>query len=87
MTIQAEVQFGNMSRWYSDIFKFQMAYAQNLIQMGLSVIPMGDLARRIDSNIVNFERAAFGCIWGRLAIAIPVMGLRERRLFLSIYHL
>jgi hypothetical protein len=39
LKIQAEVQFGNMSRWYSDIFKFQTAYSQGLIDMGLSIVP------------------------------------------------
>ena len=27
LTIQCEVQFGNMLRWYSDVFKFQTAYS------------------------------------------------------------
>ncbi len=41
LAVQAEVQFGNMSRWYSDVFKFQTAYSQSLIQLGLSIVPMG----------------------------------------------
>lgn len=58
--IQAEVQFGNMARWYSDIFKFQAAYSGSIIQLALSVVPLSALSRRIDSNIVNFERAKKG---------------------------
>jgi hypothetical protein len=38
ITIQAEVQFGNMARWYSDIFKLQAAYSQSLIHAGLCVV-------------------------------------------------
>src|SRR5271156_844758 len=30
--VQAEVQFGNMARWYSDVFKFQAACSEKLIQ-------------------------------------------------------
>jgi hypothetical protein len=73
LTIQAEVQFGNMSRWYTDIFKFQTAYSQNLIQMGLSIIPMSSLARRIDSNIVNYERATRELPSALLSITLPIL--------------
>jgi hypothetical protein len=73
LAIQAEVQFGNMSRWYSDIFKFQTAYSQNLIQIGLSIVPMNTLARRIDSNIVNFERAIREIPSAELSITLPIL--------------
>jgi len=73
LVIQAEVQFGNMSRWYSDIFKFQTAYSQSLINIGLSVIPMGSLARRIDSNIVNFERTERELPSAKLSITLPIL--------------
>ncbi|MBN1399410.1 MAG: hypothetical protein JXA74_01155 [Anaerolineae bacterium] len=73
LTIQVEVQFGNMARWYSDIFKFQTAYSQSLIQIGLCVIPMGVLARRIDSNVVNFERAVRELPAAELSITLPIL--------------
>lgn len=72
-TVQAEIQFGNMSRWYSDIFKFQTAYSQSLIKIGLSVIPMGTLARRIDSNIINFERAKRELPSAELSLTLPIL--------------
>ncbi len=62
-----------MSRWYSDIFKFQTAYSQNLIQIGLSIIPLGSLARRIDSNVVNFERAIRELPSAELSITLPIL--------------
>ena len=71
--IQAEVQFGNMARWYSDVFKFQAAYSQNLIDIGLSVIPMSSLARRIDSNVVSFERARRELPAAMLSITLPIL--------------
>jgi len=61
LTIQVEVQFGNMSRWYSDVFKFQTAYGQNLINIGVCVVPVFSLSRRIDSNVVNLERTKRNC--------------------------
>jgi hypothetical protein len=73
LSIQAEVQFGNMSRWYSDIFKFQTAYSQQLIQLGLSVVPMGSVARIIDSNVVNYERAFRELPSAELSITLPIM--------------
>lgn len=73
LTIQAEIQFGNMSRWYSDVFKFQTAYSQSLIKIGLSVIPMGSLAKRIDSNIVNFERAKRELPSAELSLTLPIL--------------
>ena len=73
LTIQSEVQFGNMSRWYSDIFKFQTAYSQGLIQMGLSVVPLAALAKRIDSNVVNFERTWRELPSAELSITLPII--------------
>jgi hypothetical protein len=73
LTVQAEVQFGNMARWYSDVFKFQAAYSQGLIQLALSVIPMSSLAIRIDSNIVNFERARRELPSAELSITLPII--------------
>jgi hypothetical protein len=73
LSIQAEVQLGNMSRWYSDVFKFQTAYSQRLIQLGLSIVPMGSLARVIDSNIVNFERTLRELPSAELSITLPIM--------------
>ncbi len=55
---QIEIQFGNMSRWYSDVFKFQLANIHNLTDIGICVVPMQSMALRIDSNVTNFERCS-----------------------------
>lgn len=73
LAVQSEVQFGNMARWYSDIFKFQTAYSQNLVQMGLSIVPKSVLSRRIDSNIVNYERALRELPSAVLSITLPIL--------------
>jgi hypothetical protein len=73
LTIQAEVQFGNMSRWYSDVFKFQTAYSQNLIDMGLCIVPTAALARRIDSNIAYYERVLRELPSAELSITLPIL--------------
>lgn len=73
VTVQAEVQFGNMSRWYSDIFKLQSAYSQKLCDVGLSIVPMRSLAQRIDSNIVTFERVVRELPSADLSITLPIL--------------
>ena len=81
LTIQAEVQFGNMARWYSDIFKFQAAYSQGLIDIGLCIVPKA-LASRIDSNITNFERIRRELPYAKLSITLPILviGIEPDRL-------
>lgn len=73
LTIQVEVQFGNMSRWYSDIFKFQTAYSQRLINIGICVLPNMSIARRIDSNVANYERALRELPSAELSITLPIL--------------
>jgi hypothetical protein len=73
ITIQAEIQFGNMARWYSDIFKFQAAYSQSLIQCGLCVVPISEMARITDSNVANYERAVRELPSANLSITLPIL--------------
>jgi hypothetical protein len=73
LDVQAEVQFGNMSRWYSDIFKFQAAYSESLTQAAISIVPMSSLATRIDSNVANFERAKRELPSANLSITLPIL--------------
>jgi restriction endonuclease BglII len=73
ITIQCEIQFGNMARWYSDIFKFQTAYSQSLIQCGLCVLPMGGMARATDSNVAHYERAVRELPSANLSITLPIL--------------
>ncbi len=71
--VQAEVQFGNMSRWYSDIFKFQAAYSESLTQAAVSIVPTLSLATRIDSNIANFERCKRELPSANLSNTLPIL--------------
>lgn len=73
LSVQMEVQFGNMARWYSDIFKFQTAYSQELTQAAVSIVPMGGLGRRIDSNIAHYERALRELPSANLSITLPIL--------------
>ena len=71
--VQTEVQFGNMARWYTDVFKFQAAYSESLTQAAVSIVPMFALAKRIDQNVVNFERATRELPSAKLSITLPIL--------------
>tara|TARA_Y100001970_G_scaffold281640_1_gene392864 strand:- start:4341 stop:5033 length:693 start_codon:yes stop_codon:yes gene_type:complete len=72
-SVQVEVQFGNMSRWYSDLFKFQAAYSQNLADIAISILPMSSMANQIDSNVANFERACRELPAAKESITLPIL--------------
>jgi hypothetical protein len=57
ISVLAEIQFGSMACWYNDILKFHAAYSRGLIDLGLSIVALSSLARRIGSNVVFFEEA------------------------------
>jgi hypothetical protein len=73
LSLQAEVQFGNMSRWYSDVFKFQAAYSADLIHIGVSIVPTAAFAKRIGDNIVSFERCQKELPAAKLSITHPIL--------------
>lgn len=75
LTVQAEVQFGNMARWYTDIFKFQAGYSGKAVRMGVSIIPMQSLAQRIDSNVTHYERVIRELPAAELSITLPILNL------------
>ena len=70
--IQVEIQFGNMARWYTDVFKFLLSYAADDIEVGVLVVPMQDVAKRIDENVVYLERVVRELPHAKMAITIPV---------------
>lgn len=72
-SVQVEVQLGNMARWYTDIFKFQAAFSRNLAHIGISIIPMSQMATRIDSNVVSFERACRELPAAKESITLPIL--------------
>ena len=77
--IQVEVQFGNMARWYTDVFKFLLSYAADDIEVGVLVVAMHDTANKIDENVVYYERVVRELPYAKMGITIPiwVLGLTE----------
>lgn len=70
--IQVEVQFGNMARWYTDVFKFLLSYAANDIEIGVLIVPMQVTAKQIDENVVYFERVVRELPHAKMAVTIPI---------------
>jgi hypothetical protein len=76
--VQVEVQFGNMARWYTDVFKFQVSYSLDLIDVAILVVPMQDFAITIDENVAYYERIMRELPYAKMSITLPiwVVGLR-----------
>jgi len=70
--LQVEVQFGNMARWYTDVFKFLLSYSADDIEVGILVVPMHHIAKRIDENVVNYERVQRELPYAKMAVTIPI---------------
>jgi hypothetical protein len=50
------LQLGNMAMFYADLLKLQVAYENKLIESAIYVLPTKNAAKRMGSNIANFER-------------------------------
>jgi len=55
--IQAEIQFGNVARFYADVMKMEQAYRDEKIKYGLLILPNKETAKAMGSNLANFEKA------------------------------
>jgi len=77
--IQVEVQFGNMARWYTDVFKFLLSYSADDIEVGVLVVPMKATADKLDENIAHYERVVRELPHAKMGITIPiwVIGVSE----------
>lgn len=78
-TVQVEVQFGNNARLHSDLMKFQVAFELGRSDVGVLVLPVEALAKRIDSGVVSFEAAKRNLEIARNVVDGPiiVVGLGE----------
>lgn len=70
--VQVEVQFGNMARWYTDVFKFQVSYSLGLIDVGVLVVPMQSFANTIDENVAHYERVVRELPYAKMSITLPI---------------
>lgn len=71
--VQLEVQFGNMARWYTDVFKFLLSYSADDIEVGILVVPMQGTARKIDENVAYYERVVRELPHAKMGVTIPIL--------------
>lgn len=71
--LHVEVQFGNMARWYTDVFKFQLSYALSEIDVAVLVVPMQSFSNMIDENIAYFERIERELPAAKMSLTLPIL--------------
>lgn len=70
--VQVEVQFGNMARWYTDVFEFQVSYSEKHIDIGILITAVQTFASTIDENVAYFERVERELPYARMSITLPI---------------
>lgn len=73
VTIQIEVEFGNVASSYRNYFKFQLSFSNNLCDIAVLIVPSQHLCCRIDSGVSNFEKAVRELPSAKLSTTVPVL--------------
>ena len=73
ITIQIEVEFGNVASSYRNYFKFQLSFANALTDICILIVPSQHLSVRIDSGVSNFEKACREIPSAKLSLTVPVL--------------
>ena len=73
ITIQIEVEFGNVASSYRNYFKFQLSFANTLTDICILIVPSQHLSVRIDSGVSNFEKACREIPSAKLSLTVPVL--------------
>ena len=71
--LQVEVQFGNMARWYSDVFKFQLSYSTDEIDAAAIVVAKQRFANLIDESIAHYERDCRELPRAKISLTLPIL--------------
>lgn len=77
LTLQIEVEFGNVASSYRDYFKFQLSYAYSLTDICILILPSYLLGKRMDSGVSNFEKTKRELPSFKLSLTTPslIIGL------------
>ena len=73
ITLQIEVEFGNVASSYRNYFKFQLSYSYGLTDICILIVPSYSLANRIDSGVSCFEKAAREIPQAKLSVTVPIL--------------
>lgn len=80
VTLQIEVEFGNVASSYRNYFKFQLSFSYNLTDICILIVPSYRIANRIDTGVANYEKIVREIPTAKLSITVPtlVIGLFDR---------
>ena len=80
ITLQIEVEFGNVASSYRNYFKFQLSFSYDLTDICVLIVPSYELANRIDSGVSNYEKATREIPQAKLSVTVPtlVVGLFDK---------
>jgi len=73
ITLQIEVEMGNIASSYRNYFKFQLSYGYNLTNIGILILPCDKLSKRIDSGVASFEKTVREIPSADLSITVPIL--------------
>ncbi len=73
ITVQIEVEFGNVASSYRNYFKFQLSYSYGLTDICVLIVPSQHLSNRIDSGVSNFEKVLREIPSAKLSITVPIL--------------
>lgn len=80
VTLQIEVEFGNVASSYRNYFKFQLSFSYDLTDICVLIVPSYRVANRIDTGVSNFEKVVREIPSAKLSVTVPtlVIGLFDR---------
>ena len=73
ITIQIEVEFGNVASSYRNYFKFQLSYSYDMTDLCVLIVPSQHLCTRIDSGVSNFEKVLREIPSAKLSVTVPTL--------------
>ena len=73
LTVQVEVEMGNMASSYRNYFKFQLSYAHQLANLAVLILPTDSLSKRIDSGLASYEKTTREIPTAELSITVPIL--------------
>lgn len=73
ITMQIEVEFGNVASSYRNYFKFQLSFSYDLTDICVIIVPSYKVANRIDTGVSNFEKVVREIPSAKLSITVPIL--------------
>lgn len=67
------LQTGNMGRFYADLLKLQFLFQKGKINSAIYILPTISLAKKMGSNLANFERLVLELKLFSKVITVPIL--------------